>query len=82
MTIRSFLLVVVSTVAAITLSPNPRSSRAAAVCDSPIATMVSVQGDVVVLKERLDDERAVCKRFDKALAIGPRLGFRAGQAVQ
>src|ERR1051325_8172593 len=71
MTIRSFLLLVVSTVTAVTLSPNPRSCRAASAGDSPIATMVSVQGEVEV--RRAGQSRSEPAKLNDTYCVGDRI---------
>ena len=71
MTIRSLLLVAVWSTTAFTLSPNPRSARGATVCESPIATMVSVQGDVEV--RRAGQNQSQPARLNDAYCVGDRI---------
>ena len=71
MTIRSFPLIIVWGIVAVTLSPNPRSSRGATVCDSPIATMASVQGSVEV--RRVGQSQSQPARLNDTYCIGDRI---------
>src|SRR2546430_13734432 len=71
MTIRSCPLIIVWGIVAVTLSPNPRSSRGATVCDSPIATMASVQGNVEV--RRVGQNQSQPARFNDTYCIRDRI---------
>jgi tetratricopeptide (TPR) repeat protein len=55
----------------ITLLPSPRLARAAALCDPPIARMVSVQGNVVVL--RVGQTQPQPARLNEAYCPGDRI---------
>jgi tetratricopeptide (TPR) repeat protein len=71
MKIGSFPLIVVWGIVAVTLSPNPRPSRGATVCDTPIATMASVQGNVQV--RRAGQSQSQPAQLNDTYCLGDRI---------